>query len=300
MNVFITGATGYIGFNVANAMRRAGHRVWGLVRSEKKGRRLAKHEIIPVVGDMQTPNSYHERAEQCSMLIHAAADYSKQAVSLDRKAVETFLTIGERGASPKTVIYTSGCWVLGDTGNKMATETAPLKPIEAVSWRPEHENLVLKADHFKGLVLRPGCVYGKSGGLTAQWFSGVKNDSLEIVGDGSNYWTMVHIDDLVDAYVRLAESGLAGEDFNISDRSHLSVKEMVEAVVKVTGYDGKERYIPLQEAEKEMGSMAEALALNQYVDAGKAERLLRWRPRHHGFIEDIDLFYGAWKASNKG
>ena len=36
MKVFITGATGYIGFSVASAYRRAGHEVWGLVRSGKK------------------------------------------------------------------------------------------------------------------------------------------------------------------------------------------------------------------------------------------------------------------------
>src|SRR5947208_1352599 len=41
MQVLVTGATGYIGFAVAAALRRAGHRVLGLARSEAKARRLA-------------------------------------------------------------------------------------------------------------------------------------------------------------------------------------------------------------------------------------------------------------------
>ena len=36
MKVFITGATGYIGFNVALAMRHGGLEVWGLARSPEK------------------------------------------------------------------------------------------------------------------------------------------------------------------------------------------------------------------------------------------------------------------------
>lgn len=40
MNVFLTGATGYIGFSVAQAFRRAGHQVWGLTRSAAKAQRV--------------------------------------------------------------------------------------------------------------------------------------------------------------------------------------------------------------------------------------------------------------------
>lgn len=299
MKVFITGATGYIGFNVAKALRRAGHRVWGLTRSEEKATKLAKNEITPVIGDMNNPDSYRDIAEQCSVLIHAAADYQNDTVELDRKTVDAFLRAGEKGASPKTVIYTSGCWVIGDTGDAIAYETTPLKPIEAVLWRPEHEELVLQAEHMKGLVVRPGCVYGKSGGLTGTWFDGATSESLEVVGDGSNYWTMIHVDDLADAYVRLAESGLSAEVFNISDRSHLTVGEMAEAIAKTTGYDGKVRYVPVKESAQKMGAMAEALALNQYVDAGKAERLLNWRPKRRGFVDDMDLYFEAWKGFNE-
>ena len=55
MNVFVTGATGYIGLNVATAYRRAGHEVWGLTRSPQKANILARREIRPVTGSMQDP-----------------------------------------------------------------------------------------------------------------------------------------------------------------------------------------------------------------------------------------------------
>src|SRR6266702_2157757 len=115
MQVFVTGATGYIGFAVAAALRRAGHRVWGLARSEAKARRLTQHEIDPVIGDLADPNTYLEVASDCAVLVHTAFD------------------------------FTSGAWVYGDTGDRMVDETTPPNPTRLVAWRPAHEQLVLQA-----------------------------------------------------------------------------------------------------------------------------------------------------------
>ena len=79
MNVFITGATGYIGFNVAQAFRRTGHQVWGLTRSAAKATMLEQQEIWPVIGSLQQPDSYKAVAEQCTVLIHCAADKSDRS-----------------------------------------------------------------------------------------------------------------------------------------------------------------------------------------------------------------------------
>lgn len=296
MKAFVTGATGYIGFNVAKALRRAGYEVYGLTRSKKKATMLAQNEILPVIGDMQQPDSYRDAIDACSLLVHAAVDYEHDTVDLDKKTVTNLIASGKRGSRPKTFIYTSGCWVIGDTGDKMADETTPLNPIDQVRWRPDVERLVLDAEEINGLVVRPGCVYGERGGLTAMWFDAAEKGNLSVVGDGSNCWTMVHVDDLADAYVRLADSGFYGETFNISDRSRWSVREMAEAVADVSGYDREIQYIPVQKAEKDMGGMAEALALNQHVDGRKAAVRLGWQPRHGGFVDNIKTFYASWKA----
>src|SRR5205809_7338036 len=111
MKVFITGATGYIGFAVSAALRRHGHRVWGLARNAAKAARLARHEIAPVIGNLADPKSYADVAAQCSVLIHPAFDYVAEGVARDKRAIETLLEAGGRGAQPKTVIFPSGAWV---------------------------------------------------------------------------------------------------------------------------------------------------------------------------------------------
>src|SRR5712691_12541275 len=227
MQVFVTGATGYVGWSVATAFRRAGHRVWGLTRTEAKARRLAQQEIEPVVGELGDPKTYADVAAECAVLVHAAFEYSANGVAKDKQAIDTLMEAGRRGAKPKTVIFTSGAWVHGDTGDRMVDETTPLNPIKLVAWRPAHEQLVLQASGVRGLVIRPGCAYGGPGGLTAPWFAdGSAGKAPTVVGDGRSRWTMVHADDLAEAYLRVGESGLGGEVFEISDRSRATVLEM--------------------------------------------------------------------------
>lgn len=297
MKVFVTGSTGYIGFNVATALRRAGHEVWGLVRSEEKARLLRQHEIHPFVGTLQQASAWQSKASECSVLIHAAADFKGDTLAIDRDAAEKLLAIGKTGARSKTLIYTSGVWVYGNTKGALVDETTPLSPTKLVANRPMMEELVLNSTEVKGLVIRPGCVYGKQGGLPGLWFaSATKEKSAQVIGDGSNRWAIVHVDDLADAYLRVAESGLKGEIFNVTDRSRATVAEMASAAAKAAGAQGQVTRIPLAKAAETMGDFAECFALDQHVDSRKAVSLLGWQPRHGGFVDEVQTYFESWKA----
>ena len=297
MRVFVTGATGYVGNALATALRRAGHDVYGLTRTAAKAPQLARQEIRPIIGDIADPKSYADTAEACGVLVHAAFESSASAVTKDKAVVDALIDAGRRGSQPKTLIYTSGVWLHGDTGGRLVDETDPLKPIKLVAWRPAHEQLALQAKAVRGLVIRPGCVYGGRGGLTGAWFeAAAAGKAPTVVGSGHNRWTMVHVDDLAAAYVRAAESGPAGEVFDVTDRSRATVLEMATAAARAAGFQGELRPVPLGEARRTMGDFADALALDQHIDARKAVRLLGWQPRHGGFVDEADLFYASWRA----
>ncbi len=296
MRVFVTGATGYIGFNVAQAFRRAGHEVFGLARSGQKAAVLVKNEIRPVMGNMRFPESYESVAAECSLLVHAAAEFGPKQPEMDRKTVETLLEVGGRGVRPKTFIYTSGVWVHGNTGCALVDETTPLEPAKVVTWRPAVEEMVLSANGVRGFVIRPGCVYGKQGGLTGAWFAAATRENVvTVLGDGKNHWSMVHIDDLTEGYRLVGESGLDGGVFAFAEASYPSLGEMARAAARVAGEACEVRLVPLGEAGNSAGEFAEALALDQHVDAGKAKKLLGWQPRHHGFIAEVETFFQSWR-----
>jgi len=298
MRAFVTGLNGYIGFNVALGLRRAGHEVCGLLRRPDRVDYMLRHEIRPVMGDISRPQTYASVAEDCDLLIHTAMDGKGGPVAADRTVIETFLAMAQRGARPRTFVYTSGVWVYGDTGGRPVDETSPLAPLAHVAWRPAHERLVLGASGIGGVVVRPGCVYGKQGGLTGAWFAGATGKApFEVVGDGRNRWAMVHVWDLADAYVRIAESGLEGEVINVTDRSHSTVEEMARAAAAAARYEGEIRFVPPADAERSMGPYAAGLAVDQQVDSGKAARVLGWQPRFGGFVAEVETYLAAWQAA---
>ena len=296
MRVFVTGATGHVGFRVAHAFRRAGHHVLGLTRSDAGAARLDRHEIRPVVGTMQDPGSW-KGAEEASVLVHVASDQKSDIWAADRAAVEGLLSLAGKGAFSKTLVYTSGVWVYGSTGDRLADESTPPAPLPMSVPRVEIEKSVLTAAGVRGIVMRPGCVYGYGGSITAMLFGGAAAGALEVPGDGHNRWATVHADDCADAYVRAASSGLSGEIFNVTDRSRAPVRRLVTAAARAAGFTGEIRWVPLDEARRKMGGFADALALDQHVDSRKAVLRLGWQPTHGGFEDDVDTYYAAWKAA---
>lgn len=295
MKIFVTGATGYIGSAVAQAFRRAGHEVWGLTRGPEKAAALAREEIHPVIGSLQEPDGWRAVAAEAAVLVHAAADHQTDTAALDEATVEALIALAGDGARPKTLLYTSGVWVHGADQGERVDETTPPRPISLVRHRPALEQRVIGAAGLRGNVIRPGMVFGRRAGLTGMWFAGARDGELKVIGDGRNRWATVHVDDLADLYLRVAEQGLAGEILNGVDASRDTVAEMVQAIAAASGYRGEIRYIPLQQARQTLGDFADGLALDQHVDGGKARRLLGWQPRHNGLAAEAGLYWEAWR-----
>lgn len=298
MKVFVTGATGYIGGAVAAAFARAGHRVFGLVRSEEKAKSLARREIWPIVGTLRDDQVLQEAARTCQVLVHTALDPSA-AWEADQAAIHSLLEGARTSGRPRLFIYTSGVWVYGDTAGQLVDEACPLNPVPFAQPRLGHECQVLEAakDKIRTLVLRPGCVYGGRGGLTGAWFeSSLESGAARIVGDGAFRWSMVHIADLAQAYVLAGESSYSGQIFNVTDRSRFTVRECAIAANRAAGGEGKVESMPLEDAIKNMGPWAAGLALDQHIDSSQAVRYLGWTPRHGGFVDGADRYFAAWKA----
>lgn len=301
MKIFITGANGYIGFAVASKFAARGHQVMGLVRSAEKAKKVASAEIIPVIGTMNDPNSYTKAAQSCELFIHCAADMSHDFHALDRKTTNHLLQIAKESDLKHAFIYTSGVWLYGNTQNNVVTERSVLNPPRLVLPRQETETLVLNANSTQcaTISIRPGCVYGGRGGLTAAWFdSAIKNGQAQIIGNGHFSWAMIHIEDLAELYVRAGESYLSGEIFNATDRSRFTVLECAQAANRAANKEAKVQMLSIEDAAKTIGDFAECLALDQHVDSSKATQLLNWQPRHGGFVDGAARYFVAWQSLN--
>jgi nucleoside-diphosphate-sugar epimerase len=299
MKVFVTGGTGYIGSAVALRLKKAGHDVSALVRNKDKASALQAAGIKLVVGDLGNPAGYAATAWGVQAIVHLAQDHSPATVDLDRKAISTAREL-LHGSVGGTFIYTSGIWVLGNTEGDAADEKHPLKPVQAVAWRPAHEQaaLDLAKEGIRAVVVRPGIVYGGAGGGIPAMFFGTasKQGAAQMIGEGTNHWPLVHRDDLAELYVRLVERAPAGSIFHATDASTHTLREIAEACSRAAG-KGEVSVLPLEKARAQMGPFADALALDQKVSSEKARTELDWRPRHEDMATEAEKLYAEWHAA---
>lgn len=297
MRIFITGGTGYIGSAVVAALVKAGHEVSGLVRSAESARVLEAMGGRAVEGDLKDGSTYAAAAAKAEALVHAAFEYSARGVEADRTAVDTLLDAARR--TKALVLYTSGCWVLGNTGDGPADESASTeRAAELVAWRPAHERAVLEAGDAAGgpatAVIRPGMVYGGRGGLASHLFeSAVETGAAEYVGDGANRWSMVHREDLADLY-RLVVERTARGIFHGVDGHAARVAEAARAASEAAGKGGATRSVPLEEARRKLGPVADALCLDQVLAAPRSAEL-GWRPARASFVETAPASFAEWR-----
>jgi nucleoside-diphosphate-sugar epimerase len=304
MRIFLTGATGYVGSAILEALVRAGHDVTALVRTTDKAARVSARGAHPVLGDLAEPDSYRGAADAHDGYVHAAYDSTPgRGPDIDRAAIETLLSAAQRprtaGAAPVTrfVIYTSTLPVLGRAPDPV-DESAPVNPIALAAWRPAQEQVVLEAagERLRTMVVRPGTVYGGGQGTVGDLFRAAANGLVRVVGDGSNRWPLVYDRDLADLYARLVAREDASGIFHASDEGDERVNDIVTAITPHMPVRPDVRYLPLEAARPRMGLQADALVLDQVVRGPRA-RSLGWTPSLRSVAGNVPRLLDEWRAA---
>eukprot|EP01097_Dermamoeba_algensis_P011963 TRINITY_DN946_c0_g1_i3.p1 TRINITY_DN946_c0_g1~~TRINITY_DN946_c0_g1_i3.p1 ORF type:complete len:311 (-),score=51.63 TRINITY_DN946_c0_g1_i3:309-1241(-) len=297
VQVFITGATGYIGYEVALALRRAGHSVFALVRHANSplAINLAHSEVAVIIGDILKPETFSDIAVSSDVLIHAAADYS-QFDKVDNAASEAFLDAvkksNEKGGKRKLLIYTSGILVYPGSKDVLTEETAADASISYLNGRIGVEQRFLTATDADGVVLRPSFVFGKRNpSFFYDYFTQATKGEVYTTTDLSVGWSHIHVDDLATAYLAVVETSrdkVKGQIFNVSDDSRFSNEEIAQRFSALAGYTGTiaahpEKGWPL--ANKSV-----------FVSSKKLSTVTGWTVKHKHLLEEAELYYRHWKV----
>ncbi len=293
MKVFLTGASGYIGGSVAAALRGAGHHVIGLVRSAQKAEQVRSLGIEPVSGTLDDGALLARQARDADAVIHTAdADH--------RAAAESMLAA--LAGSGKAFVHTSGSSIVGDQawgepGDKIYDDDTPFEPGPGRAARVAVNHVVLAAarNGVRAAVLSPSLIYGTG--------RGAHRDSIQVprlialarksgvarhVGRGENLWSNVHIDDLVDLYLRVLERAPAGASY-YAENGEASMRKVCETISRALGYAGRTHGMSKEEAIAEFGAgpAAYTYGSNSRVRATRARRELGWAPRRDALLESI-------------
>lgn len=304
----VTGATGFVGAEVAKQLLSRGHRVVVLVRDPARATLLARlgAEIQP--GDVTDPPSVRAALAGADGVFHLAAWYrtgQPRAATLaaatnvggTRHVLEAMRDLGIRKG-----VYTSTLAVNSDTRGVVVDETyrytgPHLTVYDRTKWQAHYEVAVPMIGAGLPLVIvQPGAVYGPgdTSALRAVFVDHLRRRLPFVPGRTAFCWG--HIEDTARAHLAAMERGRPGQSYIIAGPAHT----LIDAVRLAAAHSGRpaplvvvppavlrgaaavtrlvERVMPLPTAlsSETLAVLGGATYLG---DSGKARRELGFAPR---------------------
>jgi UDP-glucose 4-epimerase len=318
MQVLVTGAAGYIGSHAIRALARAGHSPIALDNLSRGHRAAVSPEIPFHELDVRETDKLEALLRQLKIecVMHfAALAYVGESVTEPLKYYDnntggtlSVLKAIERAGTPR-MVFSSTCATYGEPTEMPIRETTPQSPINPYGWSKLLSEYMLrdfgaKSPDFGYAALR----YFNVAGSAADGVIGEdhdpethlipvilqaalgKRDKITIFGedyatpDGTCIRDYIHVEDLVDAHIRVMEALVPGDSrvYNLGIGKGYSVKEIVDAVRRTV-----DRPFRVDTGPRRPGDPP---AL--YADASKIEKELGWRAQRTDIGETIA---SAWR-----
>jgi dihydroflavonol-4-reductase len=322
MNVFVTGATGFVGSHVARAFAAEGARLRVLVRPTS---RLDNLEGIPaetVVGDLRAPESFRGALEQCEVLVHVAADYrlwvrdpqAMYAANVD--GTRNLLALA-REVGVRKVVYTSSVATMGfRSDGTIVDEDTPVSIDDMIGhykrskFLAEQEAIAAARLGQQVMILNPTTPIGANDikpTPTGQIVVDFLNRRFPAYVDtGLN---LVDVTEVARMHVAALDKGRPGERY-ILGGENLSLKQILDKMSAITGLPSPTLKVPHPVAMafaffdetikgrllgKEPRATVEAVRMGKkkmFASSAKAERELGFRvvPVYAALRAAIDWF----------
>jgi nucleoside-diphosphate-sugar epimerase len=243
--VALTGASGYTGGRLLQALRERGDEVAVLVRPRSLSRTVAERASEVVEGDLSDETAIDRLASGRDAVLHVAAVYRTAGHPDDYyrevnvRGTERLLRAAERHGV-RRFVHTSTVGVHGHVAHPPADETAPLAPGDIYQeTKAEAEQLALEFHRTRNVpvvVVRPGAIYGPGETRLLKLFRAIARGRYAVVGSGRTFYHPVFIDDLVAGYLlALDRPEAVGEAFLVCGPSYVSQLELARLIARHTG-----------------------------------------------------------------
>lgn len=258
MNIFITGATGYIGNRLAFRLADEGNTVHVLNRSKSKEKLLQHPNIKIFTGDISDIDSIRKAMHNCQQAYHLAgyvSVYAKDNSIFYRINVEGTKNVLDAACDMgiEKVCFTSTAGTLGPSANRPVEEEderrgAPFSPYEDSKGKAEDVcRDYAKKGKMQVVIVNPPRVYGmgiesESNAVTKliRWY--IQGKWKLLPGNGKGTGSYVHLNDVVNGHILAMEKGRSGERY-ILGGENLSYNKFFDLISALSGR--KNRLIPL-------------------------------------------------------
>jgi 2-alkyl-3-oxoalkanoate reductase len=255
MVTMVTGATGFIGGQLATTLLERGDHVRVLVRDAGRAETMRQRGADLVVGDVGDAGSLRRAAEGVEYVYHCAGLVGDW---LDRAEARRVNVEGTRsllaacsGAGVRRLIHFSSLAVFG-TGHHYGTdEAAPYRYGDPYTdSKIESERAVLdfaERGELETVSLRPGFVYGPGDyHLLPQLVDALVTGRFAYIGDGSKELNSSYVVDVVQAALLAQDKAEAvGQVYNIADGARTTLREFITFICGYLQIRAPTRRVPV-------------------------------------------------------
>ncbi|RLG53637.1 MAG: UDP-glucose 4-epimerase [Thermoproteota archaeon] len=253
MSILVTGGAGFIGSYLVEELVRRGYAV-RILDNLSTGRVENLREVPEgsyelYVGDLLDPYDVREALEGCSTVYHFAANpevrvgYQRPQLDFEENILATKVLLEEaRRQGIELLVFASSSTVYGEPTQIPTPESyGPLKPISSYgASKLACEAMISAYSHyygFKAVILRLANIIGGRSrhGVIYDFIMKLKRDPrrLEVLGDGTQRKSYLHVSDCVSAVLAAAEHCSEGvEVYNVGSRDWVSVLEIARIVIE--------------------------------------------------------------------
>lgn len=251
---FVTGASGFTGSYLCNALLEKGYSVTALVRKSSKVDHLKEKGITLVEGDLADPASIKGKIKNIDLVFNIAALY-RQEVSKDmftKVHVEGTRALLDESISAgvKRFIHCSTVGVQGEIKDPPAKETAPFNPGDHYQEsKLAGEKLALayaKDKKIDVVAVRPVGIYGPGDTRFLKLFKSIYKKNFRMIGSGKVLYHLTFVEDLAAGIILAGETPKAsGQVYTIGGEEYLPLEELVKLVAKILDKPVSKLHIPL-------------------------------------------------------
>jgi nucleoside-diphosphate-sugar epimerase len=254
MTVLVTGATGFVGRHLVEALCADGESVRILTRSERAGDAFAASGVEIVHGDLHDAQLVERAAAGCRYVYHLAGRmiepqapkevFYRANVDATRNVARACLT-----ASVERMVHVSTAGVYGLITRPPVDEDSPVNPSSAYrdsKWRAEQ--LLRGLHETEGLpvvIARVAGVLGPRSFTMLNLVRAIGSGHFRIIGTGGNHEHLGYVSDTVDALRLCAETpNVEGRCYLIASEEAITVTELVDAIAAELGTRRSPRHVP--------------------------------------------------------
>lgn len=290
MNVFITGATGFVGSAVAHELRAHGHRVTGLARSEKSAAALEAAGVGVLLGDLESREVLRQGAEAADAIVHAGFlhDFTRfpAACAIDRAAIAA---LGHAiTGTAKPLIVTAGLASLNTRGPVAVESDRALPPSDAYPRATEAAAEALADGGVPTNVMRlPPSVHGigDHGFVPILIDIARRTGRSAFIDAGDNLWPAVHVTDAARAYRLALERGPSRDTYHAVAEAGVPFRQIAEAIAEGLGVPSVS--LSVEDARQHFGWFFHFATIGQETSSERTRADLVWTPEGPDLLTDI-------------